>query len=416
VSAAAPPTRSRVSAAAQPSRERHPLTGGHLYQVDAFRVLTFIAVVFVHTTGGTTAADSVTGNGVLNLLHFTREAFFFLTAFVLFHTHYRRPLAVGDFLRRRFLLVGVPYVVWTLFYAGPTLVDLANRQGPGTATAKLGWYLATGNAKYHLYFLVVSLQAYLLFPLLRRLVRRTEGHHGWLFTGSAVLQVAILTEIMYGPGQSGVVGWLKGYCHVLFPTYQFWFVFGALAAVHLEAFQERLGSRPVRAGIALVCGAGAAQAFYLVAHGAGQSPFQASSVFQPVMVVWGTGAVIGLYAIASAWARRRRPGALETMFVTGSELSFGVYLVHPAVLAVVLRVLPGWHAPVSTVAAVAVTITISATLVWVARRTPLSLAIAGRPARRGTPPTDSGGEPRQAVPSETHVPDTPPPGRAAVGA
>ena len=37
--------------------------------------------------------------------------------------------------------------------------------------------LVTGTASYHLYFLLVSMQLYLVFPLLRRLLRATAGRH-----------------------------------------------------------------------------------------------------------------------------------------------------------------------------------------------------------------------------------------------
>ncbi|MGF7237793.1 MAG: acyltransferase, partial [Frankia sp.] len=349
-----------VVVATQPGPERsvvpRSLTDGHLYQIDLFRMLTFVAVIFVHATGGTTSVSSLTANGTLNLLHFTREAFFFLTAFVLFHTYYRRPPMATTFWRRRFLLVGVPYVAWSVFYGFGQVRQVAHDDGLLDAAGRLGWLLITGDAYYHLYFLLVTLQVYLFFPLILKLVRRTEGHHGLLLAASVVLQAAILLEVQYGPPRPGLWGVARTHAHVLLLTYQLWVVIGALAAVHLRGFHARVGDRPGRALAVTAGGAAVATLSYAEAIRAGQNPFTASGVFQPIMILWAPAMIVGLYAVGSMWARRRRPGGRVDAFVMlASEISFGVYLVHPAVLNWVLRVLPGLAAPVSTVVTVMVT-------------------------------------------------------------
>ena len=46
---------------------------------------------------------------------------------------------------------------------------------------------------YQLYFLVVLLEFYAVFPLLLILLRRTAGHHGLLLAVSGALQVLIVS-------------------------------------------------------------------------------------------------------------------------------------------------------------------------------------------------------------------------------
>ena len=53
---------------------------------------------------------------LLGLLHFTRNVFFALTAFVLVNSYLHRPVLMRNFWPRRFLLVGIPYVVWSAIY------------------------------------------------------------------------------------------------------------------------------------------------------------------------------------------------------------------------------------------------------------------------------------------------------------
>jgi peptidoglycan/LPS O-acetylase OafA/YrhL len=150
----------------------------HVYAVDLVRVLTFACVIAVHTVATVNSADSVPAGGAAMLLHFTREAFFSLTAFVLVH-RYRDRLHIRPFWRRRFLLVGVPYVIWSVIYSGLALITTP--VPPTAALIQLARNLLTGTAWYHLYFLVVTMQFYLLFPLFLRLLRASAGRRGGHF-------------------------------------------------------------------------------------------------------------------------------------------------------------------------------------------------------------------------------------------
>ena len=88
----------------------------HLWEVDVVRILTFLCVIAVHTTSHTVATDDLPLNLLLGLLHFTRNVFFALTAFVLVYSYLHKPVPMKKFWPRRFLLVGVPYVVWSVIY------------------------------------------------------------------------------------------------------------------------------------------------------------------------------------------------------------------------------------------------------------------------------------------------------------
>jgi peptidoglycan/LPS O-acetylase OafA/YrhL len=90
-----------------------------------------------------------------------------------------------------------------------------------------------------------------------------------------------------------------------------------------------------------------------------------------------------LLAVGTAYARRRRPGRLSAAVHEGARISFGVYLVHPLVITVLLRTWPGdvisrIPPPTSLAVLWLVTVVVSVLLVEVAIRTPLSLALTGR--------------------------------------
>lgn len=371
-----------------PSTPRRAPTRGHLDQVDLFRVITFAAVVAVHSTAYTNPSIS-TGEGAAGqLLHFTREAFFFLTGFVLVFSQGRKPLQPLRFWGRRFKLIGIPYLVWTAIYIG--YVELQSG-GPLADLPKTFLMDAvSGRGYYHLYFLLVSMQAYLLFPVLIWVLRVTR-HHPWLLlAGAAALQLAETGYLHHAhPAASGIAHWYTDWSYALFPSYVLYVVAGALAARHLAQAQAWLLDHAAVVLLAGLTSAAVAEAwfFYAVHHGAnaGDGPLDASTVLQPVIVLWSCGAILLLALGTCRWASRRRT---DTRFYAAlqwaSSASFGVYLVHPLVLNELLsrgfagpspKLLP---LPCASIAAWVLTMVGSALLVAVFRRTPLSLPLTGR--------------------------------------
>jgi peptidoglycan/LPS O-acetylase OafA/YrhL len=389
------------------------LTRGYLHQVDIVRLLTFGSVIMVHTMASTTAPNSGIARGVLMLLHFTRETFFVITGFVLFHSNYRRDLDLRRFWRRRFLLIGVPYVVWSVLY----WLIYAWRYRSADLR-QLAVQLLTGTAEYHLYFLLVSMQVYLVFGLLVRLVRASEGHHGALLAVAAAGQLAIfwlLHDVLPSwHSQPHWVAVLAGYAQQLLPSYLVYVVAGALAAVHLERMQSWVLAHGPLLALVVVMSAVVTEAVYVVQVATGTPPFPAADVLQPVMVPYALVVTAGLLALGLRYARRRRPGPLAAAVSEGSRISFGVFLVHPLVLTLLLTtgasgVLTAPGQPLTSVLLWLGTVLASVAAVEVFVRTPLSLPLTGRRRPRknstGTGATqrapDRGGEPRPQTPEPT---------------
>lgn len=379
--------------------------GGHVYPVDMVRVLTFGCVIAVHTVTWMNPQDSIPGGAATMLLHFTREAFFVLTAFVLVHRYRGGRLAATPFWRRRFLLVGVPYVVWSIIY---TVLSLTGGPiPPGEIARRLAVNLVTGAACYHLYFLLVSMQFYLLFPLFLRLLRATRGRHGRLLAVSAAIQLAINTGL-HIEAPTGLTASVLPYAGAFVGSYPFYLVLGGVAALHRDQVEGWIRThRPVVLGALLVSGA-AAECYYLWSVHGGSSAAFASDVFQPVMLPWCVAVVAGCYALGAAWAERRRP--VELGWVRrASDRSFGVFLVHPLVLWLLTLGAAGgssWlsdlaPAPVPTLVAYVVAVAVSLAIVELLRHTRLSLVLTGKGGLRPTSqhlhsPADA---PSQAAPA-----------------
>ncbi|AHH94696.1 acyltransferase [Kutzneria viridogrisea] len=365
--------------------EVKPARRGHLDQVDLVRVVTFSAVIAVHTISETSDPYNIGAGSLLSLLHFTRSVFFFLTGFVLVFTYRNRPLAAGKFVRRRLALVGIPYLVWTLAYFGIAQVG-AQPLTSGEAVSTLWEDVYRGIGWYHLYFLMVSMQFYVLFPLFMKVLRATRRYHALLLGGSLALQVGVTAALTYlpEPDPNSLLGQVWANEGTLLTSYQFYLVAGCVAAFHYERFQGwiRDNSRLV---LWLLLGSMVfAEGWYFTGVLSGVDPWAATGVLQPEMIPWFCAVVLGLYLLGSVWSERRRPGGLSGRLVSAaSTRSFGVFLVHPAFIWLFGRIGDGWFAQnlspfANTLATYAFAIACSLVFVEVVIHTPLSKILIGR--------------------------------------
>ncbi|ROS34551.1 acyltransferase [Curtobacterium sp. PhB78] len=355
----------------------------HLYEVDVLRILTFACVIGVHTTSHTAASDDVGLNALLALLHFTRLVFFSLTAFVLVYSYTLRPRPMAQFWPKRFLLVGVPYLAWSFVYVGSSWLLSSTRRGDVPDLVRtLAEGIVTGSSWYHLYFLLVTMQVYLLLPVIVWLVRKTRGHHVTTLVVALVVQLVVFAGYKYFPASDA---WLHGYQKQFFFSYVFFIVSGAIAADHADAFLRfiRVHRRAVLwafAGVgALTLGVWALQV------AVGQSLYAAGTPLQPIEAVWSTAVFVGFLAIGARWADRRRPGSSVARFVDyASDRSFGIFLSHPFLIWILLygdswleAVVPRpWLTLVTYLLVVVLSVAVTEAFRW----TPLSVPLTGRPS------------------------------------
>lgn len=147
----------------------------YLYEVDLLRVLFIFSVIATHMT-----------------LHFSRLGFMFVSGLVIFLNYYAKKLDIWRFWRKRFFGIIWAYLLWILIY---TSIQAAIQN----ATANEFWRTLTKNWLYgddfYMYYVIVTLQFYLVFPTLRWLFKRFN--HERLLVVSLILQLITLTVIKY---------------------------------------------------------------------------------------------------------------------------------------------------------------------------------------------------------------------------
>ena len=283
-------------------------------------------------------AAGLTVGASLQLLHVTREAFLFVSACMLAYSVRDLPgIDHRTFWRRRFALVAVPYLCWTVIYF---LVGLPSEHGtPRADTIHLLYLFGTGY--YQLYYLLVLLEFYALFPLLLVLLRKTAGHHGLVLLVSGLVQIALVSTMHWGL----VPAWMQGYWATREVTsYQFYLVAGMVVAMHLDEFHDWLCSHVLLIVAGTLAAAVAAEVWYYLAADHVVSWLGSSAdPFQPIVIPFNIGAIACIYLIGVALVHRRRSKRTRALVQSGSDNSYGIYLAQ--VLLITIHELARMAAP-----------------------------------------------------------------------
>jgi peptidoglycan/LPS O-acetylase OafA/YrhL len=378
-------------------------TRQRLDHIDAMRPVKQVGVVSTHTLlFFAPAAAGIAAGASLLLLHVTREAFLFVSACMLTYS-FRDLMKVElrPFWRRRFLLVGIPYLCWTLIYFFFTL-PTANSSSVAGAVGHLGYLTATGY--YQLYYLLVILEFYLLFPLLFLLLRRTVGHHGALLAASGAIQVLLVSGMHW----QVVPWWLQGFWATREVTsYQFYLLAGMVIALHLDEVHAWLvGHVRLVLGFTLASALVAEGWFLLAAHHVVPGLGTADDPFQPIVIPFNIGAIAAIYLLGVWLVGKRRSHRTRSVVRSGSDNSYGVYLAQLIFIGILSGL--GWkhlngYLPWPIVCLVTVVLVYAAcvALTELLARTSLAKPLTGRtriPWRTATPePTITASAPAPAT-------------------
>lgn len=367
----------------------------HLYQIDFVRLVTFAGVILDHVILGIAATTAVAAGGLGLLLRYTRYSFFALTGFVLTYQYRNRELHPGQFWRRRYKLIGLPFVAWSLFYwvygryraGGFTALEniVSSWSSVELALKSIAYDLITGSAWYHLYFLSVSMQIYAVFPGVLWVLRRTWGYHRYLLVCAAIFQGAVMYTMVrppihfltYGPQQV-----LATHLVVTIFPYVFFILAGCVAAMHYEAFQAfmiRWRWPLIVAGLLVIAGT---LWYYVWDVHRGTTILRASNVFMLHNTFAYIAIIVILYCLGTVWQSRRTKGSVADRFMrTAADRSFGIYLAHALALSELQQIIDRHldHASwLVILCAYVATCVLTIFIVEVLRRSPISLITTGR--------------------------------------
>ena len=172
---------------------KEQLKRSHVYELDPLRACTAFSVVAVHVLAFTVFLNhSEIGiqiqNAFIVAFHFTREVFLFVTAFALVYVYNGKAFPFRQFWKKRGIGTLLPYLIWSVIYVWVN----AQAKSPAAFFQTALVDILTGNASYQLYYILLTLQFYLIFPLFLLFLLRC-GRHPWIvLTSSFLLQHQLL--------------------------------------------------------------------------------------------------------------------------------------------------------------------------------------------------------------------------------
>ncbi len=331
---------------AQPARRPH------VYELDLLRAVTALAVVGVHTLSFTVGLNQTEGgmevqNAVVTALHFTREVFMFVTAFALVYVYYHRPFQLKGFWVKRGIGVLLPYVAWTLIY---TWFDAPSQSLLSFVRTSL-INIVSGNAAFQLYYILLTIQLYILFPVFLAFLKRV-AHYPWrVLIVSFIVQLVILYAdyelFRVGTWGTTPVGkFIVQYQDRFILFYQFFFILGGITALYLPQVRAMMlrYSRWI-VGSAVLGLVALLMNYVIQVRVLQESAALATVVLQPIVAIYSLTFIAFAFWAAFRWARHTDEEghpAKYRLWQTLSDASFGVYLIHALFLVLLLK----WLVPV----------------------------------------------------------------------
>ncbi|WP_067620331.1 acyltransferase family protein, partial [Alicyclobacillus acidiphilus] len=251
---------------------------------------------------------------------------------------------------------------------------------------------------FFLYFLLVSMQLYVVFPLMLKFMRKFQNAHMAIFIISFAVEIGLMAfnqsfvqfvNIHHVPGW---VGDLVKYRDRIIITYEFWFVAGALLAIHYQTVKAwalahvRMIVSILVAGLFVLWGV-----YFLNRFGFGLNDSRALDVLQPVMIPYSLVVAAVLWIVGMKWQRvSSELPVLSRIIRFFGSVSFGIFLIHPVTLHYVDKINSLVHASLGVHFAllplwIALTYVVSGCVAYLIGRVPYLSYIVGektQPKRR----------------------------------
>ncbi|MED4207369.1 acyltransferase [Neobacillus mesonae] len=297
----------------------------YIYEIHFLRAFACLAVVCVHVSATNYGMNSQTWNEFTYFLNqygrFGTPIFAVISGFLLFFQVRNKGFHLGHFLKSRLTKIVIPFLIWSFAYR--YILYYYDHQAFGDVQAEVVKILQ-GNSFYHLYFVVIVIQFYFLFPFLQKLFRTQT-----LMMIFTFLSLWISYQL-YG-FQSNINGPVGDFLSSksFMPVWIFYFAFGGFLAYFWDEIVSFAVKRPWKMfTIAMLISLGAIVEYKVNGYVSNRRLTNLANI--PLLCI----AVIGMYPFLSRW------NVLNKSLMIIGKYSMGIYLIHPMILYLFARHLP----------------------------------------------------------------------------
>ncbi|MBA9086792.1 surface polysaccharide O-acyltransferase-like enzyme [Fontibacillus solani] len=319
-----------------------------LEEVEILRGIAFLAVVMQHTIAGIFYQPGLSpmalnvGTTLLGLIRFAVPLFVFITGVVLFY-NYDAKVNYKDFLRKRFKQVIIPYLAWTVFYyVWVGFLSGVEATSTWNQLADVIQLAFTGKASYHLWFMVMIIPFYVLFPLCKLLISKNRK---WPINLAVAATIFVINMLLVYALSKGMItsdnpnlGFIFNYLDRNFLFWIFYFMLGGLVGLYYDCWKTFVHKTWVLSllllGISMyyIC-----VKIFRINEGVTDNPYlfsaNVTAPLKPFMMVTILLLLVLVFYLAEKIAANRsRPANLLRTF---GKYSFGAYLIHAFALNIV---------------------------------------------------------------------------------
>jgi len=319
-------------------------------ELDVLRGMAMLSVILQHALGVYIRrpeihfADAAMIGMLFNITKFAVPTFVFVTGAALLYNYYDN-LDYPKFLWKRIKDILLPYLVWSIAYE---IYSNGLLEANFLWLRNLGKDLLYGNAFYHLWFVVMTFQFYLVYPAFRSLFRKAPAilDSKPRFVTAVGLLAALYTLIMwfsysYIPSVNLHAG-LKAVQVIFielrdrnFIYFFFYFILGGIAGLLMPRWREFVTKSPIWntylfAGLFIWIGFELMQGV-----SGGQVNLNYSTSLKPSMFYYTVSEIVFLYGLSLVIVESR--SCIYKLFNLAGKYSYGIYLAHAFVLVYAVR-------------------------------------------------------------------------------
>lgn len=297
-----------------------------LKEVNILRAYLALSMVALHVTSSSVSINlfSYLAN---QFVRYSSAIFIILSGIVLYHVEKKYPVTnYKTFLKKRYSRVVIPYICWsflyTLYSSRHLLLDFQWDFIPVIGKRFLMGVLS-GQGFVHLYFIMLVIQLYALFPLLRKWLEKNPLSLLWCsFLVTAIFQTAVYFHNL---------GWISlpslplSYV-TLFPLWIFYFVFGMYLNLKQNEWKERLSNKKILLFFVWI-------STFVITYWDGKFTNTYAISVKPSNLLYAMSSFLFFYSLLWTFQIRQKAEKIVNWF---ADRSFLMYLAHPLAINLLL--------------------------------------------------------------------------------